>query len=109
MSQWINICHMEQLSPDTGVNALVNGLQVAVFYSRTKELFAISNYCPFGKANILSRGLMGDVKGEWMVASPLYKQRYSLLTGQCLDDATVKLPTYSVRVVDNIVQVAIEA
>lgn len=106
MSQWINICSIEQLSPDTGVNALVDGQQVAIFYSRDEQLFAISNYCPFGKANVMSRGLIGDVDGEMMVASPLYKQRFNLKTGQCLDDEQVQIPVYPIRLENGTVQIA---
>ncbi|MGE6795501.1 nitrite reductase (NAD(P)H) small subunit [Psychrobacter okhotskensis] len=31
------------------------------------------------------------------VASPIYKQRFDLVTGQCLDDTEVKLATYQVE------------
>ena len=41
-----------------------------------------------------------------MVASPIYKQHFNLDTGQCLEDETVKIPVYPIRVVDGNVQVA---
>ena len=37
-------------------------------------------------------------KREPKVASPIYKQSFDLRTGQCLDDARVRVPTYEVRV-----------
>ncbi len=104
---WIKICSLSQLIPDTGVCALVNGHQVAVFRTcETNELFAVGNYCPKGEANVLSRGLIGDTKGDLYIASPLYKHKYKLTTGECLEDPQVSIPVYPVREVDGLVEVA---
>ncbi|EHI14964.1 nitrite reductase small subunit [Mycolicibacterium thermoresistibile ATCC 19527] len=54
----------------------------------------------------MSRGIVGDRRGEPTVASPLGKQVFSLLDGRCLDDEAHRLPVYDVRVVDGIVQIA---
>ena len=51
-------------------------------------------------------GIVGDVEGEPIVASPLHKQRFSLLDGRCLDDPDVALTTYVTRIVDGVVLVA---
>lgn len=53
----------------------------------------------------MSRGIIGDRAGEPTVASPLLKQVYSLDDGRCLDDSTVSLPVYDVRVWAGVVQV----
>ena len=60
MAQWIDVCSVDDLQPDSGVCALVEGQQVAIFYcpNLTAKVYAISNYDPFGKANVLSRGLV---------------------------------------------------
>ncbi len=109
MSQWVNVCGEDDLQPDSGICALVEDKQVAIFYlSREKEVYAINNYDPFGKANVLSRGLIGDLKGEPMVASPLYKQHFSLRTGICLDDETVKVDAYKIRIENGRVDVCLE-
>ena len=90
--------------PDTGVCALVAGEQVAVF--RVEDnVYAVGNRDPFSGANVLSRGIVGDVKGELVVASPIYKQHFSLLTGSCLEDATVRIPVYAARVEDGFVHI----
>ena len=103
---WVNICPLEAIAPNTGVCALVEGQQVAIFRVGTEdEVFAISNYDPFSKAFVLSRGIVGDRNGIPKVASPIYKQNFNLLTGQCFDDETVSVPTYKVRVVEDGVQV----
>ena len=75
---WVNVCHLRDLEPDSGVCALVDGKQVAIFYlPRENSVYAIQNYDPISKANVLSRGIVGDINGELVVASPLYKQHFS--------------------------------
>jgi nitrite reductase (NADH) small subunit len=106
--QWETICPLERIFPNTGVCALVHGKQIAIFrVGEGLHVYAIDNYDPFSKAYVLSRGIVGDKNGVPKVASPIYKQNFSLLTGECLDDATVKLTTYLVRVVEGNVQIAV--
>jgi len=105
---WHAVCAIEDITPGTGVCALVAGEQVALFYlGRQPGLFALGNHDPFSGANVLSRGIVGDVGGVPYVASPIYKQRFCLETGRCLDDDSVQVTPYPVRLVDQIVQVGI--
>lgn len=105
--QWTTICPLDRILPNTGVCALVNGQQVAVFrVGEETDIYAIDNYDPFSKAYVLSRGIIGDRHGIPKVASPIYKQNFSLLTGKCLDDPTVQLQTFPVRVIDGQVMVS---
>ena len=105
--QWTDVCSVLDLQENSGVCALVNGLQVAIFYLPTDELgvYAISNYDPIGKANVLSRGIIGDIRGHKVVASPLYKQHFDLQTGACLEDDTVTVPIYACQINGGRVQV----
>jgi nitrite reductase (NADH) small subunit len=104
--QWTTICPLDRILANTGVCALVDGQQVAVFRTGTgTEVYAISNYDPFSKAYVLSRGIVGDRNGIPKVASPIYKQNFSLVTGECLDDPTVSLKTFPVQIADGHVQV----
>ena len=108
-TRWVDICSISQIIPNTGVCALVEAQQVAIFrVGSGADVFAISNYDPFSKAFVLARGIVGDRNGITKVASPIYKQNFNLATGQCLDDETVSVPTYKVRVVEDRVQVAVE-
>lgn len=97
--QWEPICQREDLVPGSGVCALVDGEQVALFYLPAEEpgVFALANRDPIGQANVLSRGIIGEVSGQLVVASPLYKQHFSLRTGTCLEDDTVQVEVYNVR------------
>ena len=109
MSTWIDICAVDDLQADSGVCALVEDKQIAIFYMpKDNAVYAINNYDPFGKVHVLSRGLIGDIKGEPMVASPLYKQHFSLKTGICFEDETVKNETYAIRIENNRVEISLE-
>ena len=89
----MRICRLDDIVPDTGVCALLEGEQVALFRIGDK-VFAIGNRDPFSGANVLSRGIVGDLKGELVVASPIYKQHFSLVTGRCIEDESVSVPVY---------------
>ncbi len=110
VQQWISVCALTDIYPNTGVCALVEGQQVAIYRVQVDgedKVFALSNYDPFSKANVLSRGILGDRQGVIKVASPIYKQNFNLATGECLDDESVSVPTYPVQVVDGQVQIGI--
>jgi len=102
---WVDICAFDELTPSRGVCALVEGVQVAVFRV-AEELFALSNFDPFSKAFVLSRGIVGSKGDRLKVASPMYKQNFDLATGECLDDPAVQVPTFAVRRMRGRVQVA---
>jgi NAD(P)H-dependent nitrite reductase small subunit len=104
--QWVQVCRLEDIVPNTGVCALVGGAQVAVFRLDDDRVFALSNHDPFSRANVLSRGIVGDLKGELVVASPIYKQHFSLATGRCAEQPEVSVAVFPVRVDDGAVWVA---
>ncbi|WP_415722005.1 nitrite reductase small subunit NirD [Photobacterium ganghwense] len=99
---WIKICGLDALVANTGMGAIVNGQQLALFYVPTQDpaVFALDNWDPIGKAYVMARGIVGDLKGELCVASPLYKQHFNLRTGQCLEQPAISLATWSVKVED---------
>ena len=105
---WLTICQMSDLIENAGVCALVNGEQVAIFFIHQKT-YALSNFDPFGHANVLSRGVVGDLKGQMVVASPLYKQHFVLETGVCLEDENVILPVYASRIENGFVQIGVQS
>ncbi len=94
----IAIFSLSELQEDSGACVLINDVQIAVFYlpKETPPLYALHNWDPLGKANVLYRGIVGDIDGELVVASPLYKQHYSLGTGRCLEDEATRVPTYEI-------------
>jgi nitrite reductase (NADH) large subunit len=105
---WRTICALEEIWPDSGVAALLGGEQVAVFrIGETEEVYAIGNHDPFSDANVLARGITGDIGGEPVVAAPVYKQHFRLRNGTCVEDAEVSVPVYPVRVYNGAVQVGV--
>ena len=45
------------------------------------------------------RAIVGDIGGRLIVASPLYKQHFDLVTGECLDNSDISVPVYAVELV----------
>ena len=104
-SSWATVCQLDQLPENFGQCVLVNGKQIAIFrLSGNDEIYAIDNLDPFSNASVLSRGIVGDLKGTPVVASPVYKQHFDLVTGRCLEDDAVSVATYQVRCVSGSVQ-----
>ena len=92
---WLAVCAADELLPGRGVAA---GRQAALFRDRAGRLYAIGNVDPFTGAGVLCHGLLGSVQDRAYVASPLLKQRFDLADGRCLDDDTVAVDTFPVRV-----------
>lgn len=96
---WTPVCAIAELLPDRGVAALLaGGEQVAIFRTSADAVYALSNIDPFSGAAVLSRGLVGDLAGVPVVASPMHKQHFDLRTGACVDDPSVSVAVYPVRV-----------
>jgi len=108
--QWFDICNLDDLLPNMGRCALFNEQQVAIFriinQAGVEQLFAIDNYCPFSETNTLSRGITGNLNGKMVMASPIYKQHFDLSTGICLEDDSVSVKTYPVRLNGCTIQLA---
>jgi len=108
MSQWHPVCALTQILPATGVCALVNGEQIAIFRPRDDEqLYAISNIDPFAGASVLSRGIIAEHQDALWVASPLKKQRFRLSDGVCMEDASRNVAAWPVRVNAGLVEVCL--
>jgi nitrite reductase (NADH) small subunit len=110
MTVWIDVCHIDDLQSVSGVCALLEGQQVALFLmAKTQAIYAVGNFDPIAKANVMSRGMIGDLGGEPMVASPMYKQHFNLKTGVCFEYPDVKLKTYPVRIDNHRIAIKLEA
>jgi nitrite reductase (NADH) small subunit len=96
---WIEVCALEELTPASGVAALISGRQIAIVrIGDGDEVYAVGNFDPFSNAFVIARGIVGDRGGVPKIASPIFKQNFDLRTGQCLDDPNVRLPSYPVSV-----------
>ena len=106
VATYVEVCRLDAIDREAGVQALVGGEAVAVFRTHDDRVHALSAWDPVGRACVLARGIVGTRGGVPYVASPLLKQGYDLRTGQCLDDPEVRVPTYDVTVRDGVVLVA---
>ncbi len=114
--KWQTICQLDDLVSNAGVCALLeqtnstlnDSEQVAIFHlpNTKQQVYAIGNYDPIGQANVLYRGIVGNIGDDIVVASPLYKQHFSLQTGRCLQE-NVSVKNYLARIVDQQVQLLV--
>jgi nitrite reductase (NADH) small subunit len=98
--RWVEVCRLADLVPERGVACLVAGRQVALFRTDDGQVHAVGNHDPFARANVIARGIVGTRGDRWFVASPMYKHRFDLQTGACLDQPERRLPVHAVRVTD---------
>jgi nitrite reductase (NADH) small subunit len=104
-STWTAVCALCDLTIERGVAALVDGEPVAVFRLGDDDDVALGNVDPFSGASVLSRGIIGSRGDVVTVASPVYKQRFDVRTGRCIDDPDVAIPVHETRVVDGWVEI----
>ena len=106
--RWTAVCTVRQLVPERGVAVLVAGQQVALFLVTGETgsfVYAVGHRDPFSGANVMARGLLGSVGDRDTIASPMYKQVFDLVTGECLTDASVRLPVHRTWVAGGVVHV----
>ena len=104
---WTDICAVDDILPGTGVCALVADRHVAVFRLVDDRFFAIDNVDPKSGASVLSRGLLGNLGERVVVASPLYKNHFDLLSGECIEAPEHSVRAHAVRVQEGRVLVAL--
>jgi nitrite reductase (NADH) small subunit len=107
LTGWTRVCPLERIVPDTGVAALVGDRQVAVFRLSDDEVHAIDNHDPCSDANVLARGIVGEADGAPFVASPVFKERFDLASGRCLDRDDLAVRVVPARLRDGHVEVAV--
>ena len=104
--EWTLVCPLDQIVPDTGVCALLQDAQVAVFRVGADDVYAIGNVDPHSQAAVLSRGLVGSIGERIVVASPIYKQHFDLRNGECIESAAHSVDSYRARIVNGQVWIA---
>jgi nitrite reductase (NADH) small subunit len=103
---WIDVCGYDDLQSELGTRVLVGDEHVAVFRTHEGAVHAISAIDPFSGASVLSRGIVGSCGDAPFVASPMYKQRFDLRTGVCLEDPSVQVRVFTTEVTGGRVVVA---
>jgi len=109
--EWKTLCQRTDLVADSGVVAWLDGAQVALFHlplSDGEQVFAIDNRDPKSGANVIGRGIVGTLKGELVIASPLYKQHFRLADGVCIEYPEQRLRVWPVRLNGDRVEVGLD-
>ncbi|MGE5450719.1 MAG: nitrite reductase small subunit NirD [Acidobacteriota bacterium] len=104
---WTAVCETDDILPDTGVCAWVDGRHVAIFRVGRNQFFAIDNVDPKSGASVISRGLVGNLGERIVVASPLYKHHFDLHSGECLESPEHSVRSHDIRVEHGHVLVAL--
>lgn len=108
---WHSLCRREALVAHSGVVAWFAGAQIALFHvpdaQQGERLYAVHNRDPQSGANVIGHGMLGQLKGELVVASPLYKQHFRLQDGQCLEQPEQQLAVWPVRLDGDQVQIRV--
>lgn len=115
---WVGVCTRNQLIAERGVAVLVGETQVALFKvsgvndagEATDFVYAVGHHDPACGANVMARGIVGSIstpEGESRdtVASPMYKDVYDLVTGECYTKPELRLPVYRTWVAGGVVYV----
>ncbi|ANN65973.1 nitrite reductase small subunit NirD [Bordetella bronchialis] len=111
-ADWRPVCRRQDLVPNSGVVALLEDAQIALFYlpdNPDQPLYAIDNRDPKSGANVVGRGIVGHLGGELVVASPLYKQHFRLRDGVCVEYPQHRLRTWRARLNGDVVETLPEA
>ncbi|MCG6538653.1 nitrite reductase small subunit NirD [Pseudomonas sp. KSR10] len=107
---WRALCSRRDLVANSGVVAWLDGEQVALFHlpetEAGEQVFAIANKDPKSGANVIGRGIVGQLKGDLVIASPLYKQHFRLQDGTCLEYPEQRLQVWPVRLNGEAVEIA---
>ena len=99
-AEWRDVCAIDDVLPGTGVAASDRRRADRHRpHARAGSSPRSSNFDPFSNAFVIARGIVGDRAGVPKIASPIYKQNFSLETGECLDDPSVRLAVFPIRVV----------
>ena len=110
-AQWQMLCSRHDLVANSGVVAWHDGAQVALFHlpdAQDKTLYAIDNRDPKSGANVIGRGIVGSLKGDLVIASPLYKQHFLLEDGSCLEYPEQSLRVWPVRLNGDAVEIGVK-
>ncbi|MBP2435775.1 nitrite reductase small subunit NirD [Microbacterium amylolyticum] len=107
-SSWVRVCALDDLEVERGRAALLGSTQIALVRLIDGTVRAVSNYDPYGQANVLSRGIVGskslaDGSEAPTIASPLHKQAWDLRTGAVVETQgkdEISIPVFPVAVDD---------
>ena len=100
--RFATVCELDELPVGLGRAFRVGAHAIAIFRSRTGDVFAVANRCPH-RGGPLSDGMLA---GEQVVC-PLHAFRFHRESGDCDQAGTCSIPTYPVEVIEGFVRVGV--
>ncbi len=106
--RWQPLCSLADLVPQSGVVALHEGEQVALFYlpETAQKVFAVGNRVPKSGANVIGRGIVGQLGADLGDRLAAVQAALRLADGGCLEYPEQALPTWTVRLNGERVEIA---
>lgn len=104
-NDWHDVCGVHELVHGGGIAVRVGDTAIAVFLDPDDGLHALDHVDPLSGAEVIAWGILGERDGEWYVAAPLYKQKYRLRDGRCIDGDAPDLGRRAIRIVNGRVQI----
>jgi NAD(P)H-dependent nitrite reductase small subunit len=96
---WTRVGSTRDFPMEGGAAIRYGYMQLAIFHFASRgEWYATQNMCPHKREFVLSRGILGDQRGEPKVACPMHKKTFSLETGECLTGEPFSILTFPVKV-----------
>ncbi len=103
---WFKAGPCSAFPPNAGACVRYQDKQIAVFhFTNIDQWYACQNLCPHRMEMVISRGLIGDEKGEPKVACPMHKRTFSLISGENLNGDCQALAVYPVKIMDGYVYI----
>ncbi len=106
VDDWIEVCGANKVPVERGVAAVVDGRPIAIFRISSDDgdkFFAVDHIDPRTNTPTIARGIVGSANDEPIVISPLLKDRFSLITGSCLNEPELSISVLDVKLTDNLV------
>lgn len=94
----VRVCSLDQLEKVVAVAARVDGVQIALVRLPDDRVLAVDHRDPRTGSCTMARGIVGSKNGEPTIAAPLFKEVYSLVTGDCLTNDQYRLMTHDVQI-----------
>lgn len=91
MGEFVKVCKKSEIPSDTGKLVQVNGKDIALFKSEGK-ICAIYSVCPHQGGPLDEGGITDGV-----VTCPWHGWEFSVATGKCTFNDSIKQPTFCVK------------
>jgi nitrite reductase/ring-hydroxylating ferredoxin subunit len=101
-SSWLFAVDENNLPENQMTLVFPKGLPV-LLVKKAGEIYAVSNKCAH-----MGCGMEGGVLSDFIIRCPCHDWRYDVRTGEFLDAAEIKIPTYPCRLVDGKIYINVQ-